>query len=204
MQQKNNFQISTDVLLAWGAVAKKYKKNEVIFYEDDLATFFYQIIEGSVKMINLSNDGKEFIQGIFKDGQSFGEPVLFIDKPYPATAVAIVNTIVLKLNKDSFLKLIEQDMEAMKIVLKILAKRVYSKSITTRELMHHSAEEKIVAYLKDYKKSKGMLTSPPILINHTRQEIANLTGLRVETVIRSIKKLEQQGKLKIVNRKLFF
>jgi CRP-like cAMP-binding protein len=37
----------------------------------------------------------------------------------------------------------------------------------------------------------------------TRQQIADLTGLRVETVIRSIKSLEKKGKLKIVSRKVW-
>ena len=50
--------------------------------------FYYQVVEGSVRMANMNDDGKEFIQGIFKQGESFGEPVLFIDMPYPATAIA--------------------------------------------------------------------------------------------------------------------
>jgi len=37
----------------------------------------------------------------------------------------------------------------------------------------------------------------------TRQQLADLTGLRVETVIRSIKKLEQKGELLIKDRKVY-
>jgi CRP-like cAMP-binding protein len=41
------------------------------------------------------------------------------------------------------------------------------------------------------------------LINFTRQQIGDLTGLRVETVIRTIKNLEKKGALKIINRKVY-
>lgn len=58
-------QIDTNILIAWGGIAKKYAKNEVIFHEDTEALFYYQVVEGQVKMININNDGKEYIQGIF-------------------------------------------------------------------------------------------------------------------------------------------
>jgi len=38
----------------------------------------------------------------------------------------------------------------------------------------------------------------------TRQQLACTTGLRVETVIRCIKKMETEKKVKIINGKIFF
>jgi hypothetical protein len=46
-------------------------------------------------MNNYNLDGKEFIQGIFREGQSFGEPPLFADVKYPANAEAILDSEVL-------------------------------------------------------------------------------------------------------------
>ncbi len=40
-------------------------------------------------------------------------------------------------------------------------------------------------------------------IDLTRQQMADLTGLRVETVIRAIKTLERKNEIKIINRKVF-
>ena len=90
--------IDINLLLAWGAVSKRYRKNEVIFNEDDPAICYYQIQEGQVKMVNISNEGKEFVQGVFTQGQSFGEPPLFINHLYPAAAVAIESSVILKLS----------------------------------------------------------------------------------------------------------
>ena len=58
------------------ALLENVKKDQTIFYEGDQAMFYYEVIEGSVKMVNINEDGKEFIQGIFKRGESFGEAVV--------------------------------------------------------------------------------------------------------------------------------
>ncbi len=63
-------QIDLDLLFSWGAIAKEYKKNEVIFDEEEMANFYYQIIEGSIRMFNSNDEGKEFTQGYFSNGQS--------------------------------------------------------------------------------------------------------------------------------------
>ncbi len=40
-------QIDLDLLFTWGAIVKKYKKNDVVFYEDKWALLYYQILKGS-------------------------------------------------------------------------------------------------------------------------------------------------------------
>ena len=101
-------QIDLDLLYSWGAIAKEYKKNEIIFDEDEVANFYYQIIEGSVRMFNSNDEGKEFTQGIFCNGESFGEPPLFINETYPATAVTIQDSKIMKFSKDKFLKILDE------------------------------------------------------------------------------------------------
>src|SRR5690606_4554329 len=79
-------QIDRDLLYAWGAVSSQYEKGQIIFTEDEQARNFYQIENGAVRMFNLSKEGREYTQGMFYTGQSFGEPPLFIDGVYPAAA----------------------------------------------------------------------------------------------------------------------
>ncbi|MCX6186236.1 MAG: helix-turn-helix domain-containing protein, partial [Bacteroidetes bacterium] len=83
-----------------------------------------------------------------------------------------------------------------------LARRIYNKTVTARELIHNTPEDKILAFLKSTK--KNMNANEKNFVNHTRQEIANLTGLRVETVIRTLKKMETEKLVCIINRKLYF
>jgi CRP-like cAMP-binding protein len=72
--------IDTNLLISWGATYKKYKKGEYIFYEGDEALFYYQVESGELRMSNMNDSGKEYIQGMFSKGESFGEPPLFLNE----------------------------------------------------------------------------------------------------------------------------
>jgi CRP-like cAMP-binding protein len=75
------------------------------------------------------------------------------------------------------------------------------KSKMAKELSIHPPEHRILTLLNHLKETAKVTT--PYEVNLTRQQISELTGLRVETVIRSIKKLEKLKKLSIKQRKVY-
>ena len=194
-------QIDLDLLYTWGAIAKEYKKNDIIISEDDVANFYYQVIEGCVRMYNSNDDGKEFTQGYFCDGQSFGEPPLFINEKYPATAVAFHDCKIIKLSKDKFLRILDEYPSIQKYFLLVMAKRIHSKSKTSKDIINQKPEFRIMAFLNSNKKGSDNTKE---LVVFTRQEIANFTGLRVETVIRTFAKMKSTNKIEIINHKIYF
>ena len=194
-------QIDLDLLYTWGAIAKEYKKNDVIISEDEVANFYYQVIEGCVRMYNSNDDGKEFTQGYFCNGQSFGEPPLFINEKYPATAVAFQDCKIIKLSKDKFLRILDEYPSIQKQFLIVMAKRIHNKSKTSKDIINQKPEFRIMAFLNSNKRGGGNTKE---LVPFTRQEIANFTGLRVETVIRTFTKMKANNKIEIINHKIYF
>ena len=196
--------IATELLEKYGALKKSFEKSEIIFEEGNLPTHYYQIISGEIKMSNYNDDGREFIQGIFYKDQSFGEPPLFLNQKYPANAIAVEDSEILLLPKSVFLKLLEENPVISIKIIENLAQRLYYKSVMAAEISTHEPEHRVlklidhgIAYFNFKKDTNGYL------INFTRQQIGDLTGLRVETVIRAIKALEKKGELKIINRKVY-
>jgi CRP/FNR family transcriptional regulator len=194
-------QIDVDLLFTYGAIAKEYKKNDVLFYEDEMANFYFQVVEGCVRMFNSNDEGKEFTQGYFCEGQSFGEPPIFIDEKYPATAVAFQDCKIIKLSKEKFLKILDEYPAIQKQFLKLLAQRIHNKAKTSKDIINQKPEFRIVAFLNANKKSTG---NNKEVVQFTRQEIANFTGLRVETVIRTLNKMKADKKIDIINHKIYF
>lgn len=196
--------IKEQLLQEFGARIKKYAKNDIIFHEDENAKSYYQIIEGVVKMNNYNDDGKEFIQGIFYRQQSFGEPPLFIDVKYPANAEALTAVSILILPKKKLFNLLYKNPEIHLNITKSLAKRLYYKAIIASEISSHEPEHRVARFLdylkKDIAKVEGKFT---FKIEYTRQQIADVLGLRVETVIRVVKNLERKKELQIIKRKVF-
>lgn len=193
--------ISEDLLIQFGAEIRKVKKNELIFEIGYYARFYYQIVAGKVKMNNFTEDGKEFIQNIFVPGQSFGEPPLFIDELYPANAIAVTDGKILQIAKTAFYDLLEQHPAAALAVNRSLARRLYYKSFMAPELSSQSPERRLVkllTYLQEHDKLKDV----EYVVDLSRQQLADLTGLRVETVIRAIKQLEKKDILIIREGKI--
>ncbi|MBZ4036119.1 Crp/Fnr family transcriptional regulator [Flavobacterium sp. 17A] len=196
--------ITVDLLERYGVTKKDFDKNDIIFEEGNLPLNYYQIISGEVKMSNYNDDGREFIQGIFYDGQSFGEPPLFLNQKYPANAIAVEMASIFILPKENFMKLLEENPKVSLKIIENLAQRLYYKSVMAAEISTQEPEHRVlklidhgIAYFNFQKDKNGYL------INFTRQQIGDLTGLRVETVIRAIKALEKKGELKIINRKVY-
>lgn len=196
-------QIDTDILIEWGAATKKYKKNEFIFLEGDSPRYYLQIVSGRVKMFNSSNETKELTQGIFGAGESFAEPPIFIDENYPANAIAVTDTVIVRILKEKFLQLLDAHPPMQRKFLELFSKRIYEKSLLARELVSSSPEDRIKNFLDLYKK-KNPGDADRVHIDITRQEIANSTGLRVETVIRALQKMKTKNIVSIVDKKLFY
>ena len=192
-------QIPLELLVSYGATFKEYPNGEIIFFEKDFANFYYQVISGSVKMFNTNDEGKEFTQGYFLRGQSFGEPPLLIDERYPSSALAFQDTEVVRIPKDKFLKILEEKPQIQKEFLVLMARRIHNKATTSKDIINQKADFRIKAFLDSYKK-----TREKELIPFTRQEIANFTGLRVETVIRTISGMAKKNQIEIVNHKIYY
>ena len=196
--------ITVELLEKYGVLKKSFGKNDIIFEEGNLPLHYYQIISGEIKMSNYNDEGREFIQGIFYKEQSFGEPPLFLNQNYPANAIAVEDAEILLLPKDNFMKLLQENATVSIKIIENLAQRLYYKSVMAAEISTHEPEHRVlklidhgIAYFNFKKETNGYL------INFTRQQIGDLTGLRVETVIRAIKALEKKGELKIINRKVY-
>lgn len=193
--------ISGILLLKYGATIENADASEIIISEKKRADFYFQIKIGEVKMFNLNEQGKEFVQGIFYDGESFGEPPLLGDFKYPASAVAVKPTELYKLSKTRLFELLVDNPEVNLKFTKALAKRLYYKATILKEISVHPPEHRILALIDFLKNKYG--TEELFQVELTRQQIADLTGQRVETVIRAVKQLEQEGELKLIKRKVF-
>ena len=196
--------IDENILISAGAETRHYTPSETIFCEGDVCNYYYQIIKGQVKLNNYNEEGREFIQNILSEGESCGESILFIDKPYPMNAEAITECTVLRLHKTIFFNVLNQSPELYMEVSNFLSERLYYKFVMMQNLSSQNPSTRLkglMDYLKSFQKD---ITPYSFLIPLTRQQMASLTGLCVETAIRSIKHMERDKILRIENRKILY
>lgn len=196
--------IPADLLRDYGAVLKNYRRRDEIFRERQVAFYYFQIETGLVKMVNHGEE-HDLIQGIFTEGESFGEPPMLGEFPYPASAYAITDTQLLALPRKHFVELLRANFDTHLKFTMHICQRVQYKSKLLKALNLSEPEDRILAVI-DLLKAKlsreAYGQDGYFLVPVTRQEIADMTGLRVETVIRKVGLLEEQGKLIVSDRKI--
>ena len=152
-------------------------------------------------MFVVSADGQEFIQGIFNAGESFAEPALIGKFPYPGSVMAIEESRIWKLAGNYFQQMLRENFDLHLKMDEVLCQRLRYKSMVLSEISSHGPDHRIFSLLMYYK-SKNAKPGERVLIPYTRQQIADLSGLRVETVIRTVKKMEREGRIKLEGRKI--
>lgn len=195
--------IDIDTLLASGAAYKKVAADEIIFYEGSECHFYYQLVSGSVRWVNINDDGKEFIHNLIEPGECFGELPLFDGEPFTATAIADKDSVILRLHKPVFLELIIERPDIHFAFTKLITQRLRFKFQLIKELANHNPEQSITTLLQQLKINHRNICSKCNKVNLTRQQIADMTGLRVETVIRTIRTLHDKGKLLVDRGKVY-
>lgn len=191
------------LLEKYGSNIRTFKKEEIIFHEGDKANYYYQIIKGKVKMSYYNESGDEFVLGIFSDKESFGEPPIFGGFDYPANAEAVEETSLYILSYEKLIELLKDNFDVHLKITSNLSKRIAYKSFIMKEIAVYEPEHRVLSLIDYFKKNMNINSDKYFKIPFTRQQIANMTGLSVETVIRVIKKLEQKEVLKIVRGKIY-
>ncbi|MCX8530834.1 Crp/Fnr family transcriptional regulator [Chryseobacterium luquanense] len=194
--------ISETLLLEYGAVYKLYDKNEIIFSENSSPQFYFQIIKGSVELTHNTPNGREFTHDIVSDGQSIGEFFLLSDRRFSCSAITITECEILMVCKSSFMHLLHKHPEINSSLLVNISKQMADQYMMSSNLFNTDPSSKIENVISHFKNEQN---SPQFgfEVPFTRRQLANLTGLRVETVIRAVKKLESQHRLKIFNRRIY-
>src|SRR5690606_16459536 len=189
------------VIETYDPILKAFSKDEIIFNQADTTKYYYQLKSGKVKTFNLMEVGKEFTQVIFEKSTSLSELRLFCSFAYPSCSMCIIVCEVYVLEKKVFIHLLKAHPDIHLKFTKQLCNRMLYKAKIMKELSIHPPEHRILTllhHLKDSSNSDGLFE-----IKLTRQQISDLTGLRVETVIRAIKQLEKTEKLILKQRKVY-
>jgi len=196
--------INEDLLFSNGAEYKYFKVNEIIFAEGDTPSYYFQIVDGKVKINNFNDQGKEFIQSIISKSESLVPTALFTTKSYPLNAVAIEDCKLIRLPKHNFLRLLKHHPELYETTLNFISEDMYYKYIMMQSMSFQNPENKLKTLMNYLKSQHQDQSQYSFQIPYTRQQLAFLTGLSVETVIRVTKNMEKNAILKIQNRKIFF
>ena len=182
---------------------KRYKKHEVILFEEDTTEYMYIILNGKTKVIQTTEDGKEILLAMHHSGEFFGEMSLLDGKTSPATVVAMEDSSVAIISRQEFYSLIRAQKRILDNLLLILCSRLRDswEKIQLLNLKNASHRIKILFLMLSDKYGEKTAEGVTLNIRLTHQEIAEMTGMTRETVTRMIDKWQKDGEISVLKNR---
>jgi CRP/FNR family transcriptional regulator len=184
--------------------AVSYGKKENIFSEGEAPEWFYIVLKGKVKVTKLSHEGKEIILEVISPHDIFGGVAVLRNFPYPANAVAMEDSEVLKISRKNLMRLVDRFPNLMYCIALQLGDRMKSSYDSLKNIALERVEARIAALLLKLSNKVGVETDKGLLIDMrlTKQDVADMVGTTVETSIRTFSKFKKQGLLTDSNGKI--
>ncbi|MBI2570442.1 MAG: Crp/Fnr family transcriptional regulator [Candidatus Schekmanbacteria bacterium] len=180
--------------LAEHSLRNEYARGEQIFAEGEPCVHFHLILRGTVKISKFLENGRELILDLFGRGEAIGEVALIDGAGYPANATAHEDTVTLVLPRADYLELLRRFPEAPLAFIRDLIMRMRTLSNRVHDLGGGGVEYRLARVLLAFGRQSGSRegTGWRVPVQLSRQELADLVGARIETVIRVFSKWRKE------------
>src|SRR5262249_33844127 len=159
---------------------------DTIFEQDMPSDAFYAIASGRVKIFKMLPTGKDLILEVFGAGDPLGAVAVYDSRPFPASAVALEETVCVVIPRAVFFALLEQHPSLVRGMLLGLTTRLIELTNRLAELSGGRIEPRFARLFLKLAAEMGRPdrggTFIPLALS--RQELADMTGTTIETCIR--------------------
>jgi CRP-like cAMP-binding protein len=133
--------------IAAGTAALNVPRGEIIFNRGDPCEGFHVVVYGQVKLAFISAQGSEKVVEIIAPGYSFGEALMFMEKPYVLMAQALADSMLLHVSKSVVFAEIERDPAFSRKMLAGLSRRLHGLISDLEAYSFQSGTQRVIGYL---------------------------------------------------------
>lgn len=133
--------------IAAGTTELHYRSGDVIFHRGDPCVGFHLVIYGQVKLAFLAPDGNEKVVEIVGPGGSFGEALMFLEKPYIVKAQAVADAFLLHVAKAAVFNELERTPSFARKMLAGLSRRLHGLIHDVEAYSLQSGTQRVIGYL---------------------------------------------------------
>lgn len=180
---------SASAVVATSMILLRYETDEMIFVEGEPCAGLYVIQAGWVKAVKSSLDGREQVLDFVGPGEAFNTYGVFASDANPASAIALEQTELYLIPRDTLLRLLETRPALARMVIRDLARRVQHLLALVEDLSLRTVESRLARYLLQ-------TASGDILWRQrwaTQAEIAARLGTVPDVLNRAFRDLAEDG-----------
>jgi CRP-like cAMP-binding protein len=186
--------------LAAATTRRVLKRGERVFSKGDAVTGMYVVVYGEIRLVARSPVRGERLTGVVRPGRSFGEPVMFLERPAVVDAEAATDALVLHLPKEAVFDEIERSPRFARRMLAGLSQRVESLVQELDRQALGGGRARLVDYLV---RSAGAGPGPRVVtLAAAKGAIASHLNLTPEHFSRLLRELADQGLVQVRGRSI--
>lgn len=178
--------------------AKTWPEGTQVITEGDAGDAVFFILEGKAKVTLYGEEGREIVLALLRDGDMFGEMSIIDDKPRSANVEAVTDLVCLVINKSAFLEYLSRHHKVYMRFFAYLTGRLREATRKIGGLALLDVCGRIAHTLIGMSKAGADTEEKVISIERpTHEELAAMIGSSREVVSRALKKMTQEGYIKI-------
>lgn len=187
---------------ARGARETSAAKGDILFHRGDPCTGFHLIVRGQIKLAFTSSEGNEKVVEILRQGQSFGEAVMFMDMPYVVMAQALTDCDVLHIAKQVVFEEMGHDPMFCRKIIAGLSRRLHQLIADVESYSLRSGRDRIIGYLLREEENDEVVRSGRVSIRlpTSKGTIASRLNLTQEHFSRILHELVDAGLIEVEGR----
>ncbi len=190
--------------LRLGIHSRHLKKGDLVFSAGDPARGLYIVAFGQIKLTVQSVQGEEKVVEMIGPRQSFGEAVMFLDRPYPVTAEALADSLLLHVARDQINAMLAQDVSFARKMLAGMSMRLHSLIQDVESYSLRSSTQRVIGYLLQQCPATGgsgeTSGQAAFILPASKQVIASRLNLSPETLSRIFAELSRAGLIDVDGR----
>ena len=181
-----------------------YDAGQILFFEGQPADTIYLMLEGHVRLVQLSPTGKQVIMHIFGPGEELAVIAALSNIAYPADGVAQTAVRVLAWPSAPMVALMDRYPRLAVNALRLVTERYVTLQNRYQSLATRRVEQRIAGELLRQAERAGAPNGQGIVLSAplSRQDIADLIGATLHTVSRICSAWEQAGVIETSNRQI--
>lgn len=181
-------------------ITRSVEEDGFFFMQADPATHAYVLLEGRVKMIQITPNGQQITMRIMTPGQTYGGIALLNPRAgYPATAQAVEDSKAMAWDTQHLRQLVEKEPSISLNVMSLMHGYISELQERQKALVTDRVEQRVARVLLKLAAQSGKKIDEGVLIDLpiTRQDIAEMSGTTLFTVSRTLNEWEREGLLEI-------
>jgi CRP/FNR family transcriptional regulator, cyclic AMP receptor protein len=171
----------------------EYRKNQVVFSQGDPADAIFYIQKGKVKLTVVSEHGKEAVIAILEAGHFFGEGCLAGQPRRIATAGAISECAILRLEKSHTIRVLHDEPAFSALLLEYLLSRNIRIEEDLVDQLFNSSEKRLARLLLLLANFGKEGKPEPVIANISQETLAEMIGTTRSRVSHFMNKFRKLG-----------